>query len=262
MAPPPQGTAVRLNVQDSCATIFLESESRLNLLSPAVYDALHAALLEAEQGQPRSDIVLIRGMPGMFAAGADLRLFRDALRNDERERLSRAFAESSSRCLAQIELTPCTVIAAVDGPAYAGGLVIARAADLCVASERATLRLPEGLRGFADLFSAARLPSQIGLRAARRMMLMAACVPAKEALDLGLVDVVAATERFDDTVSELVAEVSRVSPVARALAKEAMNRQLPEYDMRLHLASMLSPDLEEGALSFLEHRPPAWSRSR
>ena len=79
------------------------------------------------------------------------------------------------------------VVAAVNGICQAGGLLVAMMSDICVASDRATFRVPELLRGIVDATYAAVLPAHVGIAAARDLLLSARRFDAEEAVRLGVI---------------------------------------------------------------------------
>jgi enoyl-CoA hydratase/carnithine racemase len=114
---------------------------------------------------------------------------------------------------------PVPVIARIDGYALGAGLELAAACDLRVASGRAVFGMPEVRIGIPSVVEAALLPLLIGHGRARRLLLTGENIGAAEALDWGLVDVVASPDRLDAEVDRLAAQIIAGGPNAIKLQK-------------------------------------------
>ena len=159
------------------------------------------------------------------------------------------------------------IIAAVNGVAMGGGMEIALACDLIIASENATFALPEPKVGLAALAGGMhRLPRQIGLKRAMGMMLTGRTVKASEGKDLGFVNEVVSQEELLIRAEEWANLIMECSPVSIRTTKnvaldglnfssieEAMNQK---YDSVKSLFN--SKDFIEGPLAFSQKRKPDW----
>lgn len=159
------------------------------------------------------------------------------------------------------------MVAAVDGPALAGGCEIAIACDLIVAGETACFGLPEVRRGIiAGAGGLQRLPRLIAPQRALEMILTGRTVQAPEALELGLVNEVVPAGRALERALELAEAIAANAPIAvresRAVARIAISAgEAPAWD-RAALAwerVLASEDAAEGPAAFVERRPPVWS---
>ena len=147
---------------------------------------------------------------------------------------------------------------AVNGIAQGGGLMIAMLADVAVASDRATFRAPELLRGIADTNYAQILPRQIGPARARDMLMTGRTVSAAEADDWGLV---ARVVPHDDAAArgvDALAWCCRTAPEARAGAKRTFDEYYGHYDRMAMDESLTGAEMVEGFRAFKERRSPAW----
>ena len=133
------------------------------------------------------------------------------------------------------------------------------ASRIC-ASERATFRAPELLRGVADCFLGARLASRVGMARAKLLLFTAAEVTAAEALAVGLVARVVPHAELEAALAETIERIRQTGPQARAALKRDLNRQLPAIDFTMFMASLVSDEVREGFAAFVEKRPPAWTR--
>src|SRR5205085_8653776 len=114
------------------------------------------------------------------------------------------------------------VIAAVNGICQAGGLLIAMMSDIAVASDRATFRVPELLRGIPDATYAAALPAHVGVAVARDLLLSARPFDAAEAVRMGLIARVVPHDELRDAAVEAARQVLRTAPAARMHVKRIL----------------------------------------
>src|SRR4051794_3419093 len=117
------------------------------------------------------------------------------------------------------------VIAAVNGICQAGGLLVAMLSDIAVASDRATFRVPELLRGIPDATYAAVLPAHVGVAVARDLLLSARTFDAAEAVRLGVISRVVPHEELRDAAVDAARQVLRTAPAARAAVKRMLNER-------------------------------------
>jgi enoyl-CoA hydratase/carnithine racemase len=150
------------------------------------------------------------------------------------------------------------VVSAVNGLCQGGGLMIAMLSDVAVASDRATFRAPELLRGIADTNYAQILPRQIGPARARDMLFTGRTVDAGEALEWGLVARVVPHDDLLDAATEVLAAVCRTAPSARSDLKRSFDRYYGLYDRIGMVESLRGPEALEGFLAFKERRNPTW----
>jgi enoyl-CoA hydratase len=229
----------------------------------AVNDELSAAVEAALDGYEGDDdirAVIVTGTGDVFSAGADLKMvakgegFKIATKRG-------GFGGITTRDF------PKPLIAAVNGPALAGGFEIVLACDLVVAADDARFGLPEVKRG---LYAAAggpfRLVRRIPLATATEIVLTGDPIDAGRAHTLGLVNRLVARDRVMDEALALAATISANGPVAvrnslrmlRAAGdlKEEEARQLSN---ELALEVFGTNDAIEGATAFAEKRPPQWT---
>jgi enoyl-CoA hydratase/carnithine racemase len=159
-----------------------------------------------------------------------------------------------------IRYSPKPVVSAVNGIAQGGGLLMALLSDVAVASERATFRAPELLRGIADTGYAAFLPAQIGPGRAKDMLLTGRVVTAAEALDWGLVTRVVPHAEVEDAALEALRDCMRMAPQAYGEVKRVISTAYGAIDRMTMLDSLAGPEALEGWTAFKERREPAWIR--
>jgi enoyl-CoA hydratase/carnithine racemase len=153
-------------------------------LTPELLDSLKHAL----QGEQEASLVTIEGTAGSFCEGLDLDIL---VAQDEAIACtpgSYAALAQYAALLAAIEQAPRLVVALVDGPAQGGGVGLAAAADVVLASPRASFALPETLMGLIPAMVFPILARRIGVPRARLLALGAKPLSATVALQWGLVD--------------------------------------------------------------------------
>jgi enoyl-CoA hydratase len=152
------------------------------------------------------------------------------------------------------------VICAVNGICQAGGLLIAMLSDVAVASERATFRVPELLRGIIDATYAAILPIHVGMAQARDLLLSARKIDAAEAHRIGLISRICRHEDLEAEARKAAWEILQTAPECRAHVKRMLNQQYARIDYETMFTSLMSPTSEarEGMDAFMEKRQPNW----
>jgi enoyl-CoA hydratase len=230
-----------------------------NAINPELAQEIETALDEVEADRAVWSVVLT-GTGPVFCAGADLKVVASGQGLKIATRRG-GFAGIVERTISK------PVIAAVNGPALAGGFEIVLACDLVVAAEEATFGLPEVTRGLVALGGGPiRLAKRIALGAALELVLTGDPIPATRAHALGLVNRVVPAADVVDTAVELAGRIGENSPAAvrasKALLLDAVDLSTAEAWKRNNaLAKEVwkHPDAIEGSTAFAEKRPPVWS---
>jgi enoyl-CoA hydratase/carnithine racemase len=203
--------------------------------------------------EPDLAALIITGTGDVFAPGGDL-----GGRTDEGESAPENLGHEVLPFLA-IRDSNAPVIAAVNGICQAGGLLIALMADIAVASDRATFRVPELLRGIPDATYAAALPAHVGVAVARDLLLSARPFDAAEAQRIGLLSRVVPHNDLRRAAVEAAHQVLRTAPGARAQVKRMLNERYGLIDYQtMFWALQHSAEPREGMLAFMEKRSPSW----
>ena len=249
---------VALSTHAHVATIVLANPERSNVLDEDMADALRAA---AERVGAEADVrcAIVTGSGEVFAAGADLELIaaRDAEENLAYNRRLRAAVDA-------VAGLPVPTIAAINGHAVGGGLELALACTLRVASERAKLGMPEARLGIIPATGGlARLPRLTAPSIAARLLLTGDLVSGTEACELGLADLAVPADQVLAEARALAGRISAAAPLSTRAVLDALRSDalLPigEANERTEarLARLLaSEDRLEGANAFLEKREP------
>ena len=201
--------------RDGVALWTLNRPDKLNSLDQAMVDVLHGAIAEAA-ADASLRCVIITGAGRAFVAGADIAQLRERRHEDALKAINAGLFDALARL-------PMPTIAAINGFALGGGCELAIACDLRVASERAKFGQPEvGLGIMAAAGGTYRLPALVGLGAARELLFTGRIVDATEALRLGLVNRVVASDALMDAAWELAGEIGRADPLAVRMTKAAL----------------------------------------
>jgi len=230
-----------------------------NAVSPEVSEAIEAAL-DALEHDREVRVVVITGSGPVFCAGADLKVVaRGEGANIETER--GGFAGMVKRDF------PKPIIAAVNGPALAGGFEIVLACDLVVAADTATFGLPEAKRGLlAAAGGPIRLAKRVPMALALEIVMTGDPIPAERAHEVGLVNEVVPADQVVDAAVALAERILENSPsavrAARALVRGSIDRdEASAWELTYELAAelMKTGDAIEGAMAFAEKRKPVWN---
>jgi enoyl-CoA hydratase/carnithine racemase len=243
---------LRLDREGSIAWCTIDRPAARNALTPAMYYGLKRAV-RLVNTEPGLAALIIIGTGDVFAPGGDL-----GGRTEEGESPVEAMGEDVLPFLA-IRDSQAPVIVAVNGICQAGGLLIAMMADIAVASDRATFRVPELLRGIPDATYAAALPAHVGMAVARDLLLSARTFDATEAQRMGLLSRVVPHDGLRAAALEAAQQVLQTAPLARAQVKRMLNERYGLIDYQTMFGALQhSPEPREGMRAFMEHRPPAW----
>lgn len=234
-----------------------------NRSAAALRDALNAAFADNDV---RS--VAITGAGKAFCAGGDLRQMARFSQIPVEEALAwpTAIVELHRMMLE----APKPVIAAVNGPAYAGGMGLAGMCDFVLALEDARFAMPEVKIGLFPMIIVAHLARSIPRKTLLEMMMTGEPIDATEAHRLGFVNRVYKT--WDDLLAgldEYARKFERTSPMAVRLGRRAFTllsempaAQALDAAQFFNLPFFLGGDLKEGTDAFFENRAPAWTKPK
>jgi enoyl-CoA hydratase len=242
-------------------SLTISRPEKRNSLTPAMLSELRDAVARLREDRAVR-VVLLRGEGGVFCAGADL-----AVLGSLDPASARGLAETGQQVCTALEALPFPVLAAVDGPCVGGGLELALACDIILASDRAVFRAPEVGYGFIPGWGGSlRLPRRVGLGRAKEILLTSRAVGAAEAHAVGLADRLYPAGDFAAGVDAFAQEMAARAPLALALAKDVIQRGM-EASLETGLALereafalvFTSEDSREGVRAFLEKRPPRFT---
>jgi enoyl-CoA hydratase/carnithine racemase len=245
--------ALRFEREGPIAWCVLDRPSARNALTPAMYYGIKRAVHLVNR-DPDLAALILTGTGDVFAPGGDL-----GGRYEPGEEPVPADLGHEMLPFLTIRDSPAPVIAAVNGICQAGGLLIAMLCDIAVASDRATFRVPELLRGIPDATYAAVLPAHVGIAVARDLLFSARPFDAAEAQRLGVISRVVPHDELRDAALEAARQVLRTAPAARLQVKRMLNERYGFIDYQtMFWALDHSPEPREGMQAFMERRPPNW----
>lgn len=240
--------------------LTLNDPQRRNPLSPALVQELLAALEAAAQDKAIRAVVL-SGAGSAFSAGADLEFLKNV--TTAGAEANYAHSQELMRLFHRVYTFPKPTIAAINGPAVAGGAGLATACDLAIMSEQAQLGYTEVKIGFVAALVGVILVRNVGEKHAKELLLTGKLISAQEAYRMGLVNRVVPAEQVLDEALALAQEVAVNAPTSLALTKELLHA-LPGMGLEdgFRLAAIANAwvretgDLAEGIAAFFEKRPP------
>jgi enoyl-CoA hydratase len=209
---------VLLELTDSVGRIVLNRKHKLNSLNAELKSQLLSALEACEADDSVRSIVIV-GSGENFCAGADIEEML-AAEHDIVGYMGEVF-----RFFSRVEDCPKCVIAQVDGYCLGGGLELALACDVIVASDRAQFGLPETRFGMVPGFAIQRLPAMVGVAAASNLLFSRRFVPAPVARELGLVAVVADAKDLSEAVRSVTENLAQLDPSAISTVKQVLRAQ-------------------------------------
>ncbi len=250
-------TVVRLDVADHIALVTMDNPP-VNAQSRALSEEL-TAVFDWISDTTEIRVAVLTGAGRVFCAGADLKRRDDLNAPGALPQHSRRTRE----CFHAIRECAKPVIAALNGAALGAGLAIAASCDLLVASQQATLGLPEidvgllgGCRHSMRLLSHSRV---------RRMLLTGYRVPGEELYRQGVVEACVPAEELLPTAMRFAREIAGKAPLATQLAKHTANaieemslRDGYRYEQDMTAAIAKTEDAKEAQRAFAEKRPPVF----
>ncbi|MBM7649667.1 enoyl-CoA hydratase/carnithine racemase [Bacillus ectoiniformans] len=248
-------STVRLEKKNQVGIITIDSPP-VNALNKEVFNSLEEAILQVDE---TISVIVIHGAgTKAFVAGADIKEFPE-LTPEEGEKLCLR-GQSVFNRLSDLGQP---VIAAIDGFALGGGLELALACDIRLATSNSTFGLPEVKLGIIPGYGATqRLPRLIGRGKAMKMIFSGEFLSADEALRCGLIEEVVEGDVMDKAM-ELAAVIASRGPIAVQKAKEAVTKgmEMPlaegqKLEAKLFADICMTQDKNEGVTAFFEKRRP------
>jgi enoyl-CoA hydratase/carnithine racemase len=243
------------DISGSVGVVTFNRPEARNALTWDMYDALVEAC-DAADAHADVRVFIIRGAGGAFAAGTDIRQFRDFRTGDD----GVAYERRLDAIVERVERMKLPTIAAVDGPAVGGGCAIAIACDFRICSERARFGVPVArtLGNCLSMANTARLIDMVGTAKAREILIGARLLDAGEAFAAGLATAVVPNDRLEP---ETLALAEKLSTYARSTieASKEMLRRLRDYRRPPSADDIIrkcygSSDFREGVQAFLQGR--------
>ena len=240
--------------RDGVLHVRIDRPERRNAFTQDMYRGLKRAAIHADR-EPHLDALCLTGTGEWFGAGGDM-----GGGAEDTDGLAQEWDHADHFPFRHFESCRKVIVAKVNGVCQAGGLNLVMYSDVSVASDRATFRVPELLRGIPDPYMAARLADLVGVGKARYLYFTAAPFDAHEAERMGLVGQVVPHDELDDHVEWALEQIRLTGPVARAAVKGDLNRDLRRPDLGMWKRIVGGDEMREGMAAFLEKRRPDWPR--
>ena len=244
---------LRFERDGSVARCVIDRPERRNALTPAMYFGIRKAV-EIVEHDPALAVLVITGTGDTFAPGGEMAGRFD----DDRSAQLGGLLGTDVLPFERIRDSAKPVISAVNGTCQGGRLLIAMLSDIAIASDRATFRIPELLRGVADVNYATYLVPHVGIARARDLIFTARRFDAQEAVEMGLIARVVAHDELEAATHAVIADVVQGAPEARRQLKRIVNSAYGRVDRMTFEASVFGDEAAEGFAAFAEKRPPSW----
>jgi len=249
---------IALDIEEKIALITLNRPEVLNALNTLTLQELQAVFTALEENRDVR-VIIITGSGKAFAAGADISEMNHFTPDD-----AARFSRLGHATMDAIQNAGKPVIAAVNGYALGGGLELALACDLIIASEGSLLGMPELNLGIIQGFGGTqRLPRLVGKARAKELIFTGDAVTAQRACEMGMVNKVAEPGQLLVQARKLAETIMQKGPAALRLAKRVIDRGYDEtlaagcaMEIQSFIESFATPEREEGMKAFGEKRKP------
>lgn len=256
-------TRIAIRVDGAVAWLELDGADRLNAIGTQTYTDL-AAAIRALESQTLVRAVVVHGSGRAFCAGADIAEIQTFRGRDDFAAFLRGFTDALDILVA----SPLPVIAAIHGSALGGGLELAMACDLRVATPDATLGLPEAKLGvLPGAGGTQRLPRLIPVGVATEMLMLGNVIDGERAHALGLVNRLSRADNVLETAGGIAAQLAtgaaRVASVTKSLLLQTGHLSTAEgiQHERDAVADLFATaGGREGFRAFTERRSPTFGR--
>lgn len=257
---------LQFSVDDHVAWITMNRPEVLNAIHPPMQAELDQAWLRVRDEEDIWAAVITGAGDRAFSAGSDLKWRASRDDDDIREHSRAGVQDAQAVGFQRGEDCWKPLVAMINGYAVGGGLEVALGCDILIASQTARLGLPEARRGLmADAGGIHRLTRRLPWHAAMSMLLTGRLVEADEALRIGLVSEVAATQNLLEVTQGWVQAIRSCGPLSLQASKEAAVRgaglplaqaMMSDFPQAERLRA--SSDFVEGPRAFVDKRAPRW----
>lgn len=262
----PTSNLVRIEATEAGAvTVVMNRPARKNAFNADLISAL-AEAFETLRGAEGVRVIFLRGEGGTFSAGADLEWMRAAV--DRTESDNREDAYAMAHMLKALWDLPALTVALIEGGAFGGGVGVAAACDLAVATADAKFSFSEVKLGLIPATISPYVVAAVGPRTARGLFATGQVFDADHALRIGLVSEIAAdAEALTAAQARIAADIVACAPGAVADAKklasdvygQKIDRGLMEETAKRIASARVSEEGQEGVRAFLDRRKPVWT---
>jgi methylglutaconyl-CoA hydratase len=253
---------IQLAYDSGVATITLNRPDKRNAISFELIDDLLRALKEVETSD--AIVLIVTGAGKAFSSGMDLENLKTLIGRTPEQNLEDS--QTMVRLFRALYEFPKVTIAAVNGPAIAGGTGLALLCDFTLAVPEAKFGYTEVRIGFVPAIVSTFLLRQVGEKYARDLLLTGRIIGGEEAARMGLVNEVVEPDNLMKRARELAALLMENSPASLRATKKLLNDHARteldtqiEAAVRENAAIRTTADFREGITAFLEKRRPVWT---
>ncbi len=253
---------IQLAIESGVATVTLNRPDKRNAISYELIEELLGAFEEVSKSAAL--VLILTGSGKAFCSGMDLENLKALLDRTADQALQDS--ETMARLFRSLYDFPKPTIAAVNGPAIAGGCGLATLCDFTLAVPEAKFGYTEVRIGFVPAIVSTFLLRQVGEKHARDLLLTGRIIDAAEAHRMGLINEIVGSEDLMIRARELASQLMENSPASLLYAKRLLTEHAEEEldiqiksAVRENAAIRATPDFREGISSFLDKRKPRWS---
>jgi enoyl-CoA hydratase/carnithine racemase len=251
--------AVHLRVEGAIAQVTFDRPQARNAMTWAMYERLSSICDELSADRSVRCAIFRGAGAEAFVAGTDIEQFRAFATGDDGVAYERRIDEG----IAKIEALPMATVAVVQGWCVGGGLAIATACDIRIATPASKFGVPiaRTLGNCLSVANVARLVAAFGKPRVQRMLVGAEMLDAAEARASGFLAEVIEPAEIDAAAAAHARRLAALAPITQGVSKQALQRlllgSLPEAEDLIRRAYG-SADFREGVSAFAEKRPPVW----
>jgi len=257
---------VRVSLQKPAGTIILNRPEKRNALSRAMLGELMQAF-EDMHAEKSVRAVILTGAGTSFCSGLDLDELHATSQEDSPHEQWHKDVVRVRELLEMMLRFPKPIIAAVNGPAIAGGAGLVLASDMVVSTSDAPFGIPGPRRGLVAGVIAPLLMFRLSGSHAARLLLTAEPIEAAEAHRIGIYQELVAADHVWARAAELANQCAKSAPEALQLTKRLLNEMIGEHlghwfsdGTAATATSMTTESAAEGLAAFVEKRAPNWVR--
>jgi enoyl-CoA hydratase len=251
-------------VSDGVGVITFNNPAKRNAMSLDMWEGLGSALIGLRDNDDVRVVIMVGSGDKAFVSGADISQFEKVRHNAA---ASEEYSKKSEAQRALLANYPKPIIACIRGFCLGGGMQVAMAADIRIASDNSQFGIPAAKLGIAYGYDGLRhLVSLVGPSWARLIMYTGMKIDSAEALRIGLVDRVSPDAELWDATMEIARTISGNAPLAIKAAKITIAQVIKDPDKRDMKAikqvgtdCMDSQDFREGRRAFMEKRKPKFT---
>lgn len=254
---------ITLQISDGIATITLNRPEAYNALNMQLAREFHEAIIRCSEDDAVR-VVVITGSGKAFCAGGDVKGFCDQI--DSIGAHVKLLTTELHGAVSRMARMPKPTITAINGVAAGGGMSLALAGDLILATESARFTMAYTQIGASpDGSSSFTLPRLVGVKRALELTFLNPVLSAREAMEWGMVNRVFADDQFHQAVHNIATQLAQGATQAYGRAKallysstsETLETQM-EHETQMIAASGKTADFREGIFAFAEKRQPTF----